>query len=210
MTATAAVPSFSETLRANTGNAHAAAQGSQFVRDLFAGKLSREQFASMVAQHYYLYTALEQTGHVLAADPVTAPFLAPELERVPSLEMDLAYLLGPEWRDRIEATPATLNYVQRIRASQADAAAFVAHHYVRYLGDLSGGQHIAKFIAKVFGFEQDGIRFYHFEGIADADAFKDAYRRKLDDAPWSAEERSHVVDESLTAYALNTRVLVEL
>ena len=210
MTSVDVRPAFSETLRNATGSAHAGAQGSQFVRDLFAGRLSREQFASMVAQHYFIYDTLETTGRAMEANPIVAPFLSPELPRVPSLEADLAYLLGASWRERIAPTPATEAYRARIAAAAGDSALFVAHHYVRYLGDLSGGQHIAKSISKVFGFEADGVRFYHFAGIPDADAFKNAYRRNLDEAPWTESERQRVVAESLKAYELNTRVLVEL
>lgn len=210
MTAAVETPSFSETLRKATSGAHAGAQGSPFVRDLLAGKLSRERYAAMVAQHYFIYDALERIGRELAGDPVASPFLAAELDRVPSLEADLAFLLGPSWRERISATAATSEYVARIRETEGDSYAFVAHHYVRYLGDLSGGQHIAKFISKEFGFGKDGARFYDFAGIPEPDTFKDAYRRNLDEAPWTDANRAHVVEESLAAYALNTRVLSEI
>lgn len=210
MTAAVETPSFSETLRKATGGAHAGAQGSPFVRDLLSGKLSRDRYAAMVAQHYFIYDALEGIGRQLADDPVASPFLAAELDRVPSLEADLEYLLGPSWREHINATAATHDYVARIRETEGDSYAFVAHHYVRYLGDLSGGQHIARFITKEFGFGKDGVRFYDFAAIPDADAFKNAYRRNLDDAPWSESDQTHVVEESLAAYELNTRVLAEL
>ncbi|MBK0296324.1 biliverdin-producing heme oxygenase, partial [Bacillus sp. S34] len=59
---------------------------------------------------------------------------------------------------------------------------FVAHHYTRYLGDLSGGQMIGRMLAEQFGFETNGILFYIFDQVADPSAFKDTYRAQLDAA----------------------------
>jgi heme oxygenase len=146
----------------------------------------------------------------MSADADAGAFLSPHLARVPSLERDLEFLLGPGWREQIAPIPATAAYTERIAAVTGDSAAFVAHHYVRYLGDLSGGQHIARAIAKALSLELDGIRFYHFAGIADPDAFKNHYRAALDSAAWSEPERAELIAEALRAYDLNTRVMLEL
>ena len=88
---------------------------------------------------------------------------------------------------------------------------FVAHHYTRYLGDLSGGQHIGRVVARHYGLTPDhGGRFSRFESISDPSAFKDAYRRSLDAAPWDHDERQEVVEEIRTAYRLNTAVFDDL
>ena len=79
MTSVDVRPAFSETLRNATGSAHAGAQGSQFVRDLFAGRLSREQFASMVAQHYFIYDTLETTGRAMEANAAARASYPPRL-----------------------------------------------------------------------------------------------------------------------------------
>ena len=128
----------SERLREATKHAHAGAQGSAFVRELFAGKLNRGLYSRMVAQHYFIYAALEDTAATMSSDPTARAFLAPELARVPSLERDLEFLLGDAWRDQVAPTAATVAYVERISETAGDSAGFVAHHYVRYLGDLSG------------------------------------------------------------------------
>jgi len=87
---------------------------------------------------------------------------------------------------------------------------FVAHHYTRYLGDLSGGLFIGKLMARQFGFETNGIGFYLFDQIADPAAFKDVYREQLDAVAWDAEERERVIDEVLAAYQFNTDLFVDL
>ena len=72
----------------------------------------------------------------------------------------------------------TLNVERWVRSRRIDtpgrwAGGFVAHHYTRYLGDLSGGQAIGRLMKRHFGFETNGILFYLFDQIADPKAFKE-------------------------------------
>jgi heme oxygenase len=131
--------------------------------------------------------------------------------RLPSLEADLQFLLGDGWQDAIRPIPATIAYCERIREVGASwPGGFVAHHYVRYLGDLSGGQMIAKVIKRACGLDEDGVRFYTFDKVTDPTTFKNNYRACLDRAPWSNEERQRIIAEALVAYDFNTRMLQDL
>jgi heme oxygenase len=164
-----------------------------------------------VAQHYFIYEALELAGERMRQDPVASVFLSDKLTRLPALEADLEFLLGADWRERIVALPTTQRYVERIRQVGATwAGGFVAHHYTRYLGDLSGGIFIGRVMARRFGFETNGIGFYLFDDIADPKAFKDVYREQLDAAPWDAAEQERVIDEVLLAYRFNTELFEDL
>lgn len=203
--------SFSTAVRERSRSAHSASEHAGFMDDLMRGEGTREDYAALVAQHWFIYEALEGAIDQVAESPVAAPFLSPELTRVPALEADLACLIGPQWRSSIRPLPTTVRYVERIREVAATwPGGYVAHHYTRYLGDLSGGQFIGKLMARQFGFDQDGIRFYLFEEIADPAAFKDDYRARLDAAGWDAAERDRVIDEVLVAYQFNTDLFVDL
>ena len=82
---------------------------------------------------------------------------------------------------------------------------------MRYLGDLSGGQMLRGTIEQVYGIDaSSGTAFYDFSRIPDLTAFKEAYRARLDAAPWDDEERARIIDEVLAGYRWNTEVLVEL
>ena len=155
--------------------------------------------------------ALEGAGERMRQDPVASVFITDKLTRLPALEADLEFLLGADWRERIVALPTTQRYVDRIRQVGATwAGGFVAHHYTRYLGDLSGGIFIGRVMARRFGFETNGIGFYLFDDIADPAAFKDVYREQLDAAPWDDAERERVIDEVLLAYRFNTELFEDL
>ncbi|MFT4231339.1 MAG: biliverdin-producing heme oxygenase, partial [Leucobacter sp.] len=97
-------------------------------------------------------------------------------------------------------------------AEQGWVAGVVAHHYTRYLGDLSGGQMIAKRVAKQHGLERDGIAFYDFAELGSLVAFKNGYRAALDalGATLDADEKARMLDEVRAAYGFNTAVFVDL
>ncbi len=199
---------FSTTLRESTASDHGSAETSTLMTDLMAGTLDRARMGDMLAQHLLVYRALEETGRRLADDPVVAPFLLPGLARTPSLEDDVRLLLGPGAADQIVARPATAAYVERLESVGTWAGGFVAHHYTRYLGDLSGGQFIGRTVAKAY--PDVPIGFYTFADIASPKAVKDRYRELLDEAPWSADEQARIIDEVKVAYALNTAMFHDL
>jgi len=202
---------FSTALRERSSGAHSDSEGAGFMSDLLKGEGTRDDYIALVAQHWFIYEALEAAAERMKADPIAAPFITEQLTRLPALEADLEFLIGPDWRARIEPLPSTRRYFERINEVGATwPGGFVAHHYTRYLGDLSGGQFIGKVMARLFGFETNGIGFYIFEDIADPRAFKETYREQLDAAPWDAEEQERVIDEVLLAYRFNTELFDDL
>ena len=205
------VLSFSAALRERSSGSHSRSEHAGFMADLLKGEGSREDYISLVAQHYFIYEALETAGERMRNDPVAAVFLSDKLTRLPALEADLEFLVGEDWRERIAPLQTTRRYVDRIRQVGATwPGGFVAHHYTRYLGDLSGGLFIGRVMQRRFGFETNGVGFYLFDDIADPTAFKDVYREQLDAAPWDEAERERVIDEVLLAYRFNTELFEEL
>ncbi|BDV32335.1 biliverdin-producing heme oxygenase [Microbacterium terricola] len=202
---------FSTALRERSSTAHSSSEGAGFMSDLMKGEGTRDDYIALVAQHWFIYDALEAVTDRMRHDPIASVFISEKLTRVPALEADLAFLLGDDWREQITPLPTTQRYVDRInRVGATWAGGFVAHHYTRYLGDLSGGQFIGRLMARRFGFETNGIGFYIFNDIADPKAFKDVYREQLDAAPWDAAEQERVIDEVLVAYQFNTDLFIDL
>jgi heme oxygenase (biliverdin-producing, ferredoxin) len=195
-------------LRTGTRAEHDAAQGSGFLDRLAAGRLPRDAYADLAAQHWFIYVALERAGDALSADRVAGDFVLPELRRVSALEADLAFLAGPRWRDRVVAREATVEYVERLQAITR-AEQFIAHHYTRYLGDLSGGQYLGPAIARSYGLNGDGHRFFVFDGVRPP-AFRTRYREMLDAIRWSPAEEETFLAEVSEAYRLNIAVLDDL
>ncbi|MGW3242696.1 biliverdin-producing heme oxygenase [Streptomyces sp. NPDC001070] len=208
----AAAP-FSAVIRTAGHDRHTEAENSTFISDLLGGRLGVAAYARYTEQLWFVYRALEDATGALAGDPVAGPFLRPELMRVVALERDLDHLLVPGWRDRAAALPETLAYAARITATARDwPAGYVAHHYTRYLGDLSGGQVIRGIAERTWGFARkgDGVRFYVFEAIGNPAAFKREYRALLDAVPVNELEKQRVVEECRRAFAYNSAVFAAL
>lgn len=201
--------SFSTVIRTASHEEHVQAETSTFMSDMLGGRLGVDAYARYTEQLWFVYGALEAGAERLASDPVAGPFIRPELFRLASLERDLAHLRGPEWRSLVSALPATRAYADRVRECAEDwPAGYIAHHYTRYLGDLSGGQIIHDKAEKTWGFTRkgDGVRFYVFEEISNPAAFKRSYRELLDGVRADDLEKQRIVAECKRAFALNTAV----
>ena len=197
-------------LRAETRAAHGAAQRSGFLGALASGLLPLQAYADLTAQHWFIYEALETAAAAMVDDPVAGTFVDRVLDRLPWLEADLIFLEGPGWANRIMALTTTTTYCTRLReAALASAPGFVAHHYTRYLGDLSGGRYLGPAIARSYRLGDDGHRFFGFPGV-DRVAFKARYRRLLDAVSWSRSEERMFLTEVAEAYRLNIALLTEL
>ncbi|SNT60264.1 biliverdin-producing heme oxygenase [Actinacidiphila glaucinigra] len=204
---------FSAVIRAASQDRHTEAENAPFIGNLLGGRFGVDAYARYTEQLFFVYRALEEAAGRLAQDPVAGPFLQPELMRVAALERDLRHLQGDEWRERAAPLPATRRYAERIAEVAATwPAGYVAHHYTRYLGDLSGGQVIRGIAERTWGLEHkgDGVRLYVFDGIDNPAAFKRRYRALLDSLPVDELEKQRVVEECRHAFALNSAVFADL
>ena len=129
-------------LKTGTKKSHSAAENTKFVASFLRGVVDPEEYRKLIANFYFVYRAMEEE---IGKNPIVAVIDDPVLYRTNSLERDLRYYYGPNWRSIIKPTPACQEYVNRIR--EVDKLLLVGHHYTRYIGDLSGGQ-ILKGIAE--------------------------------------------------------------
>ncbi|MBF4630751.1 biliverdin-producing heme oxygenase [Clavibacter michiganensis subsp. phaseoli] len=183
----------------------------EFMTALVTGRGCRDDYVALVAQHYFVYRAIEAATERIAADPVAARFISPRLTRLPAIEADLDFLVGPDWRDVVRPLASTAAYVERIeQVASVWVGGFVAHHYTRYLGDLSGGRLLRSLLQRQFGFDTNGVGLYLFAEIAEPRRFCSTYREALDQVPWDDDERARVVAEVENAYRLTTDVFAEL
>jgi heme oxygenase len=206
---------FAALLRGATAREHQEAEQSAFMGNLLGGRLGVDAYAELAGQLWFVYRELERAGESLAADPVVGPFVDPALHRAPELERDLRHLRGEGWRDGLVELPATAAYTARLReVAEGWPNGFLAHHYTRYLGDLSGGQIIRGIAEKTWGFERkgDGVRFYVFEAVGNPAAFKRGYRARLDAAGevLGEIEQRRIAEESRNAFRLNTGLFHDL
>lgn len=211
-TGSVAAAGFASQLREGTREEHERAESTPFVTALLAGEVPLDGYVRYLVQLSAVYTALESDRAAVAAHPQLCALLHPALDRAAAVEADLHHLGGSGWRDRHRVSPETRAYCARIDEVRTQwTGGYVAHHYTRYLGDLSGGQVIAGAVRRHYGLTgSDGTRFFVFDGIDQVKPFKDRYRDVLDALPWDGAERERVVDEARAAFRHNRLVLSAL
>ncbi|KAF9262847.1 hypothetical protein L218DRAFT_902911 [Marasmius fiardii PR-910] len=185
----------SEILRECTKDAHNKVETSAGAATLLAGEVSKEEYVRFLMMLWHVYAALELGLEQHATNPVLEPtYNPPLLQRGPSLSADIASLLGvPEssWRNHsihqrllADAPVALTDYVNRIHelTDSQDPARLLAHAYVRYLGDLSGGQTIRHTIAKAYGLDEasgQGLSFYAFKELKSSKPAKQGEMKRI-------------------------------
>ena len=132
-----------------------------------------------------IHRALERGLERHADHPTLAPTYNPSLlARASNIAADISYLLQtPEsaWQSHpahleFQSSPPEpltnyVNHLDQLSAS-ADPSRLLAHAYVRYLGDLSGGQIIRRRVAKAYNLDLSegeggglGTKFYDFKQL---------------------------------------------
>ena len=202
-------------LREGTKQSHTLAENTAFMKCFLKGIVEKEPFRKLTADLYYVYRTLEGEMKRHRDHPVVGPMIFPELERTQKLEEDLAFYYGDNWRNEIAASPEGEKYVTRLREiSSTHPALLVAHAYVRYMGDLSGGQSLRNITRSALDLPPDkGTGLHEFDQLPTVEtrrAFKMLYRDALNSLPVDAETIEAIVAEANEVFALNRNVFHEL
>ncbi|KAJ6530379.1 hypothetical protein DFH09DRAFT_994523 [Mycena vulgaris] len=173
----------SDLVREGTKKAHEEVEVSPAASAMLRGELDKEEYVRFLMMLWHIYNTFERGLERHQNNPVLEPTYNPTvLARAPPLSADIAHLLGvPEssWKShRIHLQlmaaqpPALETYIARIQtiADSPDPSPLLAHAYVRYLGDLSGGQTIQRALAKAYGLTigGPGLSFYTFKELHSA------------------------------------------
>ncbi len=198
-------------LREGTKKAHTMAENVGFVKCFLKGVVEKTSYRKLVSNLYFVYSAMEEEMERHQNHPLLSKIHFPELNRKASLEQDLHYYYGNNWREQVAPSPAAQAYVQRIRDISAnEPELLVAHSYTRYLGDLSGGQILKKIAQRAMNLTEEGTAFYEFEEITDEKAFKGQYRQAMDDLPIDDATADRIVEEANAAFGMNMKLFMEL
>ena len=163
-------------LRQASHDLHAVAEKSGLMPLLLRSQLSSADYAVLVCNLQAIYAALEQG--LAESDGIAGLDFTPLL-RGSAIARDLVFLAPPQ--DTLLCA-ATRDYVLHLQAlAAARSPLLLAHAYVRYLGDLHGGQALRRCVARLLqGNGVDGLHFYDFgppERVAELIA---AFRSGLD------------------------------
>jgi heme oxygenase (biliverdin-producing, ferredoxin) len=189
-------------LKAATRALHARAERSGVMAELLAGTVGRDAYVALLVNLRAIYAALEP---VIDAPP-TDPLLFASLARRAALDADLR-AFGPTTSALV---PATRGYVDRLQALRVAGTHRVwAHVYVRYLGDLHGGQILSQRVRNRFAVA-DGTRFYDFGDDDRVRMLRDALRRRLAALELDAMQADDVLAEAIWAFEAHCRIFEQI
>jgi heme oxygenase (biliverdin-producing, ferredoxin) len=219
--------SLAERLKSETRALHVATERSSFMGALLRGQMERPAYRNLLRNLHAIYAALEPALVHHAAHPMLAPLVMPALWRLPALVHDLQLLdtaagsrppsvrphqthQPPQAPSSIQ--PATHAYVARLHTLDATAPALLlAHAYVRYLGDLSGGQMLRSIVARTLAPDCAGaVAFYDFGDEGQTRALTAAFRSGLLQVPVDGRATDALVDEARSAFERHQQLFTEL
>ncbi len=201
-----------EALRHETSALHAEVERTGVMRELLCGRIERASYCSLLRNLHEVYATLESALRSHAAHPLIAPIVFPKLFRGDALAADLNELHGARWKDELVLTPATRNYAARLREIESlRPELLVPHSYVRYLGDLSGGQILKRLVARIFGLTPgQGVAFFEFGTDDEVAASALAFRSGLDAIAVDAKCSAEIVAEAQRAFIMHRELFDEL
>jgi len=206
------VSDFSKQLKEGTKKSHSMAENTSFVASFLRGVVDESKYRQLVANFYFIYHALESEMNMNKDNSFVGPMRLNGLSRHDALIKDCEYFYGDNWRDVIRPTEQTQRYVSRIHeVAKENPELLIAHHYTRYMGDLSGGQILKGIAQKALDLKDDGLAFYEFPEITDKKGFKESYRSVLDTmVPATQKDVDSIVVEANYAFRLNMYMFEEI
>ena len=198
-------------LKEGTKESHSAAENTKFVASFLRGVVDYEEYRKLLTNFYYVYDTMEQRIRE-TEDPMVQAIKSEDLERKEAIERDLEYYYGPEWKDKQIPSEACNTYCHRINEiAEKDPYLLIAHHYTRYIGDLSGGKILREIAARVLKPPVGkGLDFYEFPSIPNAKEFKNNYRAVLDSLECDEQQINALITEANYAFRLNMYMFEEI
>lgn len=188
-------------LRTATKELHTEAERSGIMGRLLRGRCSRDEYAALLASLEAIYAALEEGLARHNAHPVLGALHRPGFARLDSLRMDLDALRALGVAVPTALPHETVRYAAQLRMLAAeDPPRLIAHAWLRYLGDLNGGQIVARLVRKSLELPESATTFYEFPAFVDPVAAAVEWRDALDAAPLGAGTRESIVDEAITGF----------
>ena len=190
------------------------AENTGFISCFLKGVVEKSSYRNLLADLYFVYSAMEDQIARLVNEghPIITCIDFKELNRRESLEKDLAFYFGEEWKSILKISNSAKVYVDRINyVATEKPELLIGHHYSRYIGDLSGGQLLKKITQKALQLSSDeGLRFYIFDKIDNEKCFKDNYRSILNSLPINQDMADSIIDEANKAFKYNMDMFNEL
>jgi heme oxygenase len=195
--------------------AHRTLERGDLMQALLKGRMEPTLFCLMLRNLLPMYAALESGLTRNERHPAIAPIYCESLHRSRALATDLDALQGGAWRTELAILPMANAYAAGLtHLSVNQPELLVAHAYVRYLGDLSGGQLIQNILSRApavaQGVPHPTMAFYDFGPAHEVARLASLLRHGINQIGQDAGVAQAIVDESLRAFDLHRQLFEQL
>ena len=194
-------------LHARIGKAHHQAEGMSFSRALLEGRAEPHQLAALVRALAPAYALLEQEAPALAMALGGSEIPWQALARSTALRHDIAVFGALPPTPVSVAAAEWLEHLQLL-CRQAPHR-LMAHVYVRYGGDLSGGQQLGQKANAILAAQGlPALSFWTFD--RPIEQLKQGLHDGFEAMDLSEQEEAELLEEAEVAFLLTQRLLAEL
>jgi len=171
------------TLKDLTWESHIRAEKTPFMKRMLKKQISPREYYIYLSNQLAMYHSLEYY-----AEQKQLFHEIEDIKRVFNIQKDLLMLEKQHGFTVPGSLKSTENYINYISEIQNDPDKLMAHMYVRYFGDLSGGQIIRKLVPGTT---------YYYDFDCDVNALKMKFAQKLD---VSLAEEANVCFQMVTEF----------
>jgi heme oxygenase len=200
---------FVDAMKEETFEAHELSKDSGFATTIMSGAWSHLGFVEWQRALHPIYVSLEDIMKKNRKDPNLHMFDHRKLDRSQKIFNDLAYYGVDPTKDP-SPLPSVKEYVAKVEDAGSQAQRIMAYHYTRYMGDMIGGQVIARTLMEKYDMPKEALSCYDFSDVGDLYHYRKTYKTLLDLVPWSDEERRAFIEETKVAYEINAVLFSEL
>lgn len=193
-------------LKLATWAQHTQAEKSGVVASILQKRVQLKHYALYLRNLHHVYEGLEHSAQV---PEKIRWFLDPKLNRSNAISSDLHHLVGSTW-PQLELLDSAITYRARLNeltgvahTSNVYSVALLGHIYVRYLGDINGGQVLQRLLSETLRLDERALTFYSYPEIPDLPQYLKRYRENLNALLVEEPERQSIVAEAVQGFTFN-------
>lgn len=196
-----------DAMKTHTWTLHGEAERTGTISDILNRRATLDSYVLLVRNFLPVYALLDSKFEQASAFPEMKPYLTPAMKRADALAHDLAALAGPNAQDDLPILQETHDYCGHIKSASAQGpAGLLGHIYVRYLGDLYGGQTLNRLLGSSLGIDANALTFYDFSGVSDLIAFRNGLRDAINTCSLNAQEFDQALAAAYAGFQSNVLV----
>ncbi len=198
-------------LREATRALHIEVERAGVMRLLLRGQLGLADYCALLRNLHAIYDALEAGIQTSRNHAGLTRLGCASMFRSAALASDLTTLHGGNWAVEIGLVPAAESYARHLKAQASNPILLAAHAYVRYLGDLSGGQMLVRVVAQSLALQPgEGVHFYNLGSSEVVAQLAGQFRSGLDLLVDTEADAQAIIDEACAAFVRHRDLFEQL